>query len=52
VAAIREELSMRTNRMMLLVPFAIGRVRLATIPDDLLYEHVSAWCDAHMPYAE
>lgn len=52
VEAIREELSMRTNRMMLLVPFAIGRVRLATIPDDLLYEHVSAWCDAHMPYAE
>ena len=47
VEAIHTELSMRTNRTMLLVPYAIGRVRLSTIPEDLLQEHVAAWCGAH-----
>lgn len=47
VNALKQELFLRSNRFMLLVPFAIGRVRLATIPDDLLIEHVTAWCGAH-----
>ena len=48
VEAIRAELSLRTNRMMLLVPYALGRVRLSSIPEDLLYEHAAAWCGAHV----
>lgn len=47
VDALKEELLRRTNRIMLLVPQGIGRVRLATVPDELLLEHASAWCDAH-----
>ena len=47
VAALKDELFLRSNRFMLLVPFGIGRVRLATIPDELLVEHATAWCAAH-----
>lgn len=47
VAALKDELLTRGNRAMQLVPLSIGRVRLATIPDDLLLEHAGAWCAVH-----
>lgn len=47
LAALKEERFLRTNRFMLLVPLAIGRVRMTSVDDDLLLEHVSAWCAAH-----
>lgn len=42
--ALRAERFRRTNRFMLEVPRAIGRVRLANVEEDLLREHVAAWC--------
>lgn len=47
VEALKQERFQRTNRFMLLVPLAIGRVRLTSVDDDLLLEHASAWCAAH-----
>lgn len=47
VAALKEERFARTNRFMLLLPLSIGRVRIATVDDDMLYEHACAWCSAH-----
>lgn len=47
VVAMKDELFMRSNRSMMLVPLSIGRVRLSAIPDDMLLEHTTAWCDAH-----
>ncbi len=47
VAALKDELFMRSNRFMMPIPLSIGRVRLSTIPDDLLWEHAAAWCAAH-----
>lgn len=47
VDALKEELFMRSNRFMMLVPLSIGRVRLSSIPDDMLLEHAAAWCGAH-----
>lgn len=47
VGALRRELFLRSNRSMLLLPLAIGRVRLSTVPDDVLEEHAAAWCAAH-----
>lgn len=51
-AALRAERFSRTNRFMLLVPEALGRVRLANLDDELLREHTEAWCAAHAPQAE
>ncbi len=31
---------------MIAVPHDIGRVRLASIPDEVLDEHLEAWCQA------
>lgn len=45
-AAMREERFRRTNRFMVATPRALGRVRLSAVPDDLLDEHVAAWCAA------
>ena len=50
--ALRRERLSRTNRFMLLVPETLGRVRLATLEDDLLREHTEAWCEAHAPKAD
>lgn len=47
VGALRQERFCRTNRFMLAIPHAIGRVRLTTVEDELLQEHAQAWCDAH-----
>ncbi|MDO4429608.1 MAG: 3-dehydroquinate synthase [Atopobiaceae bacterium] len=44
VAAIRAERYARTRRFMLAVPRALGRVRLAVMTEELLTEHVTAWC--------
>ena len=43
-ARIRDARFQRTNRFMLAVPRALGRVRLAVMTDDLLAEHTAAWC--------
>ena len=44
VARIRDERLARTNRFMLAVPRALGRVRLSVMTDETILEHVSAWC--------
>ena len=44
VAAMREERFRRTSRFMVATPRALGRVRLTAVPDELLEEHVTAWC--------
>lgn len=43
-SGLREERYRRTNRFMLAVPRAVGRVRLAVVTDELLSEHAAAWC--------
>ncbi len=47
VRALKGDAYARSNRFMMLIPYALGRVRLATVPDDMLYEHAAAWCAAH-----
>lgn len=47
VRSLKDERFQRTNRFMLLLPLAMGRVRLATVEDALLEEHAKAWCAAH-----
>lgn len=42
--AIRRERFSRTNRFMLALPRAIGRVRLTAVDAEALEEHVRAWC--------
>ncbi|WP_028264101.1 dehydroquinate synthase/iron-containing alcohol dehydrogenase family protein [Atopobium fossor] len=37
----------RTNRFLLPLPLAMGRVRYTAVPDELLYEHLQAWCVLH-----
>jgi 3-dehydroquinate synthetase len=49
VAALKAESFRRQNRFHVLVPLALGRVRLTAVADDLLLEHASAWCAAHAP---
>ena len=44
VAAIQRERFARTNRFMLALPRALGRVRLTAVETDTLSEHVRAWC--------
>lgn len=44
VRAIRRERYARTRRFMLAVPRALGRTRLAVMTEELLGEHVAAWC--------
>ena len=43
---IREVCLRESNRVMLPLPSAIGKVRLASVPDDVLAEHAEAWCAA------
>lgn len=43
-ARIRDARFQRTNRFMLAVPRALGRVRLSVMSDETILEHVSAWC--------
>lgn len=44
VEAIKRERFCRSNRFVLNLPRALGRVRLATVDVDMLSEHVQAWC--------
>lgn len=44
LAAVRAERFSRSNRFLLGLPRKLGRVRLAAVTDELLSEHVSAWC--------
>lgn len=44
VAAVREERLARSNRFLLGLPRKLGRVRLAAVSDELIAEHVAAWC--------
>ena len=44
VSALRSERYQRTNRFMLGLPRAVGRVRLAVVTGELLAEHAAAWC--------
>lgn len=45
--ALRGERFRRSNRFMLAIPQQLGRVRLAAVDEEMLREHVEAWCDAH-----
>ena len=49
VEALRRERFARSNRFLLALPQAVGRVRLSSVDEDLLAEHAAAWCDAHLP---
>lgn len=44
IAAVREERYLRSNRFLLGLPRKLGRVRLAAVSDELIAEHVAAWC--------
>lgn len=44
ISALKAERFLRTNRFMVEAPESFGRVRLMTVDDDLLREHVGAWC--------
>lgn len=44
VAAVRAERFARSNRFLLGLPRKLGRVRLAAVDDELIAEHVAAWC--------
>ena len=46
VDALKAERFRRTHRFMLPIPRALGRVRPVSVEDDLLREHVAAWCAA------
>lgn len=47
IDALRAERFRRTRRFLLSVPQELGRVRNMAVDDDLLREHVTAWCEAH-----
>lgn len=44
VEAVKRERFARTNRFMLALPRAIGRVRLTAVESETLAEHIEAWC--------
>lgn len=48
VSCIRDERLARTNRFMLAVPRALGRVRLSVMTDETILEHASAWCASRL----
>lgn len=47
ISALKQECFRFTNRFMLPIPLSIGRVRLASVDEELLAEHARAWCEAH-----
>lgn len=49
VEALRDVRFERTRRFLVSVPQQLGRVRYMSVDEDLLQEHVAAWCDAHRP---
>lgn len=44
VEALKAERFLRSNRFILCLPRGIGRVRPASVDDEVLREHVEAWC--------
>lgn len=46
IAAIREVRFEHSNRFLLGLPRKLGRVRLAAVSDELIAEHVAAWCES------
>lgn len=46
VDALKAQIFGRSRRFMLAIPRAIGRVRLSSVEDELLREHVAAWAAA------
>ena len=44
IAAVREVRLERSNRFLMGLPRKLGRVRLASITDELIAEHAAAWC--------
>ena len=47
VEAFRRERLLRSRKLMLELPLAMGRIRLATVDDGMVVEHIHAWCAAH-----
>lgn len=47
IAALKAISFERSSRFLLGLPRSLGRVRLANVDEDLLKEHVSAWCAVH-----
>lgn len=45
--ALKDELFLRSHKAQLPLPQALGRVRMTSVTDELLHEHVGAWCMAH-----
>ena len=50
IDAMKAQRFARTNRFLLSIPKTLGRVRLTTVAEELLAEHIGAWCDAHLPF--
>lgn len=44
--ALKAECFLRSNRFQMLMPKSFGRIRLATLSDELLAEHTEAWIGA------
>ncbi len=44
ISALRDEELSRSRRFMLALPLGYGRVRLNTVEDEMLAEHLGAWC--------
>lgn len=51
VRELRQVEFVRQNRFMPAIPLDYGRVRLSTIDDELIAEHVAAWCKARRKLA-
>ena len=45
--ALKDELFLRSHKAQLPLPQALGRVRMTSVTDELLHEHIDAWCMAH-----
>lgn len=50
-AAFTKAVERRSGRAMVSLPHAVGRVRPSTVPDDVLEEHLAAWCRARAALA-
>ena len=46
-ATLNAERRHRSRRVLWEVPLALGRVRLATVEEEMLEEHARAWCESH-----
>ena len=51
ISALRDEELSRSRRFMLALPLGYGRVRLNTVEDEMLAEHLGAWCRARKKLA-